>query len=207
MPELEYLNLEIPKYAENLQLPDPNLLTYYKNLENRCFWVDGDVDESILEISKWIIQYNRDDKEIPVEQRLPISICIFTCGGLLDATLSLVNTIELSKTPVHCYNMGIALSAGLLILLAGHKRYCLDGSKAMLHSGSGGVGGTYEQVESATKDYKEVIEYMRKYILRRTKITPQMFGRKKDKDWYLYKDEQVELGIVDAVITSIDEIL
>ena len=77
----------------------------------------------------------------------------------------------------------------------------------MIHSGSGGAAGTYEQVESATKDYKEVIEYTRKYILRKTKITPQAFGKKKDKDWYLYQNDQLELGVVDAVIASIDELL
>ena len=207
MPEFELMNVDVPKYVETLQLPDPQLLTYYKNLENRTFYIDGEICDDIIEIGKQIIEINRQDREVPVEQRKPIKLMVFSVGGLLDATLSLVSICEISKTPVHTYNMGIAMSAGLLILLAGHKRYCLEGSRAMMHSGSGSVGGNYSEVESATKDYKEVIDYMRKYILRRTKITPQMFGKKKDKDWYLYQNDQIELGVVDAVITSIDELL
>lgn len=207
MPEMDIMSLEIPKYVETLQLPDPQLLTYYRNASNRTFYIDGEICDDIIEIGKQIIEINRQDKDIPVDQRQVIKIMVFSIGGLLDATLSLVNICELSKTPVHTFNLGIAMSAGLLILLAGHKRYCLEGSRAMLHSGSGSVGGNYSEVESATKDYKEVIEYMRRYVLRKTKITPQMFGKKKDKDWYLYQNDQVELGIVDSVITSIDELM
>lgn len=207
MPDMDIMSLEIPKYVETLQLPDPQLLTYYKDLDRRCFWIDGEIGEDILDISKKIIEFNRVDRDNPVDQIVPVRICVFSIGGLLDATLSLVNICEISRVPIYTYNMGIAMSAGLLVLLAGHKRFCLEGSRAMIHSGSGGVGGTYEQVESATKDYKEVIEYMRKYILRKTKITPQMFGKKKDRDWYLYQNDQIELGIVDSVIESIDNLI
>jgi ATP-dependent Clp protease protease subunit len=207
MPEMDIMSLEIPKYVETLQLPDPQLLTYYKDLDRRCFWIDGEIGEDILDIGKKIIEFNRVDRDKPVDQIQPARIFLFTPGGLLDATLSLVNIIEISRVPVYCYNMGIAMSAGLLILLAGHKGYCLEGSRIMLHSGAGGAVGTYEQVESATKDYREVVEYMRKYILRKTKITPQMFGKKKDRDWYLYQNDQIELGIVDSVIESIDDLI
>lgn len=207
MPDMDIMSLEIPKYVETLQLPDPQLLTYYKDLDRRCFWIDGEIGEDILDISKKIIEFNRVDRDKPIDQIVPVRICVFSIGGLLDATLSLVNICEISRVPIYTYNMGIAMSAGLLVLLAGHKRFCLEGSRAMIHSGSGGVGGTYEQVESATKDYKEVIEYMRKYILRKTKITPQMFGKKKDRDWYLYQNDQIELGIVDSVIESIDDLI
>lgn len=207
MPDMDIMSLEIPKYVETLQLPDPQLLTYYKDLDRRCFWIDGEIGEDILDIGKKIIEFNRVDRDKPVDQIVPVRICVFSIGGLLDATLSLVNICEISRVPIYTYNMGIAMSAGLLVLLAGHKRFCLEGSRAMIHSGSGGVGGTYEQVESATKDYKEVIEYMRKYILRKTKITPQMFGKKKDRDWYLYQNDQIELGVVDSVITSIDDLI
>lgn len=207
MPDMEIMGIEIPKYLDNLQLPDPNLLTYYKNLENRTFWIDTEIGDDLLEISKKIIEFNRADKDIPIAQRKPIKIAIHTPGGLLDATMSLVGICELSKTPIYTYNVGIAFSAGLLILLAGHKRYCLPGSRIMIHSGSGGAAGTFEQVESATNDYKKLIAQMREYIIRRTNITPQVLGKRKANDWYLYTEDQIKYGIVDEILTDLDVLL
>lgn len=206
MSEITLFSADVPKYIENLQLPDPNLLMYYKNMNKRMFWVDGEITEDILEIEKKIIEFNQEDKDKPIDQIVPVRIFIFSNGGLLEATLSLVNVCELSRVPIYTYNMGVAMSAGLLLLLSGHKRFCLSGSRAMIHSGSGGVGGTFEQVEAASNDYKKLIEYTKDYILRRTKISPQTYAKKKGKDWYLYCDDQIQYGIVDAVITSIDEI-
>ena len=30
----------LPHSIENLSLPDPELLTFYKDLEHRCFWTE-----------------------------------------------------------------------------------------------------------------------------------------------------------------------
>ena len=35
---MEEINVSIPKSIENMQLPNPELLTYYRNLENRVLW-------------------------------------------------------------------------------------------------------------------------------------------------------------------------
>ena len=41
---MDSIMLEIPKDVSNLQLPDPELLTYYKNLEDRVLWVDSEIN-------------------------------------------------------------------------------------------------------------------------------------------------------------------
>ena len=38
----EMFTLEIPKDVENLQLPNPTLLDYYKDTEQRTFWLEGE---------------------------------------------------------------------------------------------------------------------------------------------------------------------
>ena len=42
----------IPNAVENLQLPDPSLLNYYHNLQQRTLWIDTEVDEGCLDIVK-----------------------------------------------------------------------------------------------------------------------------------------------------------
>ena len=103
--------------------------------------------------------------------------------------------------------MGVAMSAGLLILLAGHKRFCLKNSTALAHSGAGGACGTFEQTEAQMKDYKRFIDTMRNYIIERTSIDTKTFNKYKSKEWYLYAEEQLKYHIVDKLIDDIDEIL
>ena len=103
--------------------------------------------------------------------------------------------------------MGVAMSAGLLILLAGHKRFCLKKSTALAHSGSGGAQGTYEQTEAQMKDYKRFVDTMRNYIVDRTHIDTKTLNKYKTKEWYLYSEDQLNYGIVDKIVDDIDEIL
>lgn len=197
----------IPNNLENLQLPSPELLTYYRNLEDRVIWIDYGVDETILEVSKLIMYFNKLDKDIPVGERKPIKLLLYSYGGDGQACFSLLDIIALSQTPIYTYNMGVAMSAGLLILLAGHKRYCLKNSTALAHSGSGGASGTFEQTEAQMKDYKRFVETMRNYIIERTSIDTRTLNKYKNKEWYLYAKEQIEYSICDKVIDNIDEII
>jgi ATP-dependent Clp protease protease subunit len=197
----------VPNNVENLQLPSPELLTYYRNLEDRVIWIDYGVDESILEVSKQIMYFNKEDKDVPVEQRKPIKLLIYSYGGDGQACFSLLDVIALSKTPIYTVNMGVAMSAGLLILLAGHKRFCLKNSTALAHSGSGGASGTFEQTEAQMKDYKRFVDTMRNYIIERTDIDTKTLNKYKSKEWYLYAEEQTKYRVVDKVIDNIDEIL
>ena len=203
----ELLKIAIPENLENLQLPSPELLTYYRNLDDRVIWIDYGVDETILEVSKLIMYFNKLDKDVPVEERKPIKLLLYSYGGDGQACFSLLDIIALSQTPIYTYNMGVAMSAGLLILLAGHKRYCLKNSTALAHSGSGGTCGSYEQTEAQMKDYKRFVETMRNYIIERTNIDTKTFNKYKSKEWYLYSEDQIKYGIVDKIVEDITEIL
>lgn len=203
----ELLQLAMPKDLANLQLPSPELLTYYRNLEDRTIWIDYDVCESILEVSKLIMYFNKLDRDIPIEERKPIKLLVYSYGGDGNACFSLLDIIALSKTPVWTINMGVAMSAGLLILLAGHKRFCLKNSTALAHSGSGGMSGTFEQTEAQMKDYKRFVDTMRDYILERTDIDIKTFNKNKNKEWFLYSEDQVKYKIVDKIVDDITDII
>lgn len=203
----DFMPIIIPQNLENVQLPSPELLMYYRNLDQRVIWIDYGVDETILEVSKLIMRFNKEDKDIPTEERKPIKLLIYSRGGDGDACFSLLNVIALSKTPVYTVNMGVAMSAGLLILLAGHKRFCLKNSTALAHSGSGGAAGTYEQTEAQMKDYQRFVQTMRNYIIERTDIDQKTLNKYKSREWYLYAEDQVKYRVVDKIVDDIDEII
>ena len=62
MDALNGILLGVPESTVNLQLPDPQLRDYYRDEENRIFWIDDQIDEGTLELSKAIIRYNKEDK-------------------------------------------------------------------------------------------------------------------------------------------------
>ena len=191
-------------------LPDPDLMRYWDNIKNRTLYLESDIDgEMITSFSKMIIAWNREDelKNIPVEERKPIKLMLYTYGGEIDATLHLADIIELSKTPVYTYNLGVAMSGGLYLLVCGHKRFALKSSQALFHLGSGGVTGTAEQVKSHTVQYDKMLNILCNLILNKTKISDALLKKKKKTEWFINGTEQVDYGVVDEIIFDIKELL
>ena len=207
MSECFEIALPVLPDTANLQLADPSLVNFYSDLQNRTYWLNDEINNYTFDLVQYIIKWNREDKDIPVENRKPIKLLIYSYGGDGQACFSLINVIGLSKTPVYTINMGVAMSAGFLILLAGHKRFCLKDSTALAHSGSGGASGTFEQTEAQMKDYKRFVEVMRNYIVERTDIDTKTLNKYKSKEWYLYSQDQIKYKIVDKIIDDIEEIM
>ncbi len=205
---IDLLGMDLDQKMITAQLPDPDLLTFYNNLTRREIWLDSEVNVSTLQISKLIYHFNKKDEEdgIPVEERKPIKIFIYCYGGEVSACFNLVDTIELSKTPVYTYNMGVSMSAAFIILIAGHKRFALPRSTALIHSGSGTTHGTYEQTAAQMKDYEHSVSTMRQYVLEKTKIDSKTFNKKKNDEWYMYIEDQLKLGVVDYEIKSLTDL-
>lgn len=201
------LVVSVPKYIANLQLPDPAILNYYKDIEDRTLWITGDIDDDLVELGKSIIRWNSEDKGKSVDERKPIKIMIYSNGGSLTACLNLVDIIMCSKTPVYGFNMGAAFSAAFIILIACHRRFCLPNSTALYHEGGAGMSGTADQVVNFTDNYKSKLKDLKEFIVSRTQITKQLLKRKEKIDWYIESDEQVQLGICESKITEIEQLM
>lgn len=201
--------LEIPTELENLKLPNPMLLDTYTDRKNRLIFIDYDIDDTLLrEVGRQIIEYNREDKGKSADERTPIVILINSGGGCLDSTYATIAIMETSKTPIITVNMNCAYSAAGLILMAGHKRYCMPRSQVLIHSGSAqGISGNYEDIQESTKSYKKMVEEMREFIISKTKIDKALMKKNQSRDWYLPTSEQIDLGVVDEIITDLDSIL
>lgn len=200
----------IDRARGDTHLPKPEMYMYYKGLKNRTIWLDDTLSELLsIPITQMILEWNREDEEnnIPVDSRKPIKVFIYTLGGDIDEIFQLADIIDLSKTPVYTYNMGMALSAGLDVLISWHKRFALKNSKSLYHSGSAGIQGTAEQIQSQTAQYAKQLDILNERVLKRTKISKELLKKKKKSEWFIIGNEQVELGIVDELITDVSELL
>jgi ATP-dependent Clp protease protease subunit len=119
----------------------------------------------------------------------------------------MIDIIEASRIPIVTVAMGVAMSAGFMLFLSGHKRYAFKHSNLMVHEGSAAFSGTAEQIEQAQKNYKKQIDGMKEYILSRTNIPEKVFNKNKTKDWYLTADELIKYSVADKLVSSFDDIL
>ena len=204
-----YIDIAIPRNVENLQLPDPSLLQFYKNYEDRIIWIDDEITTMTLEYAKLIMQWNFEDKKnnIPPESRNPIKVIFFSPGGDLEVNNCLVDTISLSTTPVIGVNVGMAASSGCFIYLACHKRYTFPTAEFLLHKGQGAFSGNYDEVVAALLNYQRQIEELGNFVLARTNIPKEEFDANFGNDWYLSAKEAISYGVADKIIDSLDEII
>ena len=92
--------IQLPEEIINLMngggLPSPEMMNFYVDEKDRIFFIDFEIDQSLIEIERKILQYNRIDKNTPVEQRKPIKLFIYSYGGELDAMFSFIDVVALS---------------------------------------------------------------------------------------------------------------
>lgn len=190
-------------------VPSPETYTYWKDRQNRTFYIDYEIDEdySLLELSKIIIQMNIEEKDIRKEDLKPIRLFIHSYGGDLEQANFFCDLVQSSRIPIITIAMGVAMSAGFLIFLSGHKKFVFRHTQLMVHSGSAAFQGTAEQIEEAQKNYKKQIDAMKAYILEKTKIDEKIFNKNKNKDWYLTSDEMLKYHVADNIITDLSTIL
>lgn len=188
-------------------LPEPELLDYYNRLSRRHIFWNTEIDESLVDMSMQIIQWNLEDKNKPQKDKIPIKIFINSNGGCLTSVMNFINLITLSKTPVYTIAMAKAYSSGGLLLMAGHKRFIFPDSTCLIHNGSTGAYGDTGKVMDNLEFTQKLEERVKKYILSKTKISIKQYEKNYRRDWWLFSDECIDIGVADVIITDLDEIL
>lgn len=151
-----------------------------------------------------ILLWNILDKNKPIKNREPIKIYIDSWGGSVIDAFSIIDAIKASKTPVYTIITGAAYSCGLLIALAGHKRFAYELSSFLLHEGS--IGSEIQDAHKFKKYaefYNTQLEQMKKFIIEHSNITPEEYDKiSKDDNWYTAQ-EALEKGFIDKIIGEI----
>ena len=203
---MDNIVVSIPERA-NATIHDPSLLWYYEDLEDRVYQLVGEVDEGLLDFSRHVIRWNREDKGKPVEERKPIKLFFFSPGGSLDINYSVIDIIRLSKTPIIGVNMGVCCSAAAYIYLACHKRYMLPHSYFVFHQGSSQMSGTYGEVVAIMADYQNQVAELSSFMEERTTYSSEEITNNIVTEWYVREEEALEKGVCHEVIEDIEVLL
>lgn len=200
-----YIEYDTEKLIDKT-LPEPDLLDYYNRLARREIMLNCEIDDSCVDYAKQIIEWNIRDKDIPVIERKPIKIFINSCGGLVSAAWTLIDTMIASETPIITVGLGCIYSAASMIFIAGHKRLCLPHATYMIHDGyiqnSDSVAKMIDDIEFQ----KTGEEKVKQYYISRTNITESLYDEKYRVNWYMQSEDMLKYGIADTIISSLSEV-
>ena len=164
------------------------------------------VDEkSIMPLIEAIHRINDDDAEKEKEyngwEREPIKLYIYTYGGVCYAGFALIDAIRASKTPVHTIVLGTAMSMGIFIFNAGHKRLIGEHATLMyhdvsLHLESEMTEGIKIELAEGLRLQKMGIQFLTEYSLVEESVINDYINRK--ASWFIPAEEAIRLKIADA---------
>lgn len=164
------------------------------------------VDEkSVMPLIEAIHKINDDDAEKEKEyngwEREPIKLYIYTYGGACYAGFALIDAIRASKTPVHTIVLGTAMSMGIFIFNAGHKRFIGEHATLMyhdvsLHLESEMTEGVKIELAEGLRLQKMGIQFLTEYSLVEESVINDYINRK--ADWFIPAEEAIRLKIADA---------
>src|SRR5919197_3542598 len=132
-----------------------------------------------------------------------IRLYVNSPGGSAYAGFAIYGAMKFVKPDVQTYAVGMAMSAGALILAGGEagKRYVLPNSKVMIHQGSGGFRGSPSDIQIAAKEILEMTERMGQIIARHSGQPLEKVMKDIDRDHFMTPDEAVAYGLADTVLS------
>ncbi|GAB4427706.1 MAG: ATP-dependent Clp endopeptidase proteolytic subunit ClpP [Bacteroidia bacterium] len=167
---------------------------------------DGINAKSVADAIRFIQEANADDKAKEKEfrkfKRRPIKLILNTPGGSVYDGFALIAAIDQSRTPVHIDVPGRAMSMGLPILCAGHRRTMSRFATLLYHQAKTWTMGTTEDLKDDAKELERIETLVEKYLFDRTALTPKDLKpyKTQQKDWHITPEEALRFKIVDEVI-------
>jgi len=175
---------------------------YSRLLKERIIFVGSVIDDHIanLVIAQMLYLESEDpDKDIYMYVNSP--------GGSLNAALAIYDTMQYVKPDVSTLCMGLAASAGALLLVAGEKgkRLALPNSRILIHQPSGGFEGTAEDINIRAREILKMRDLLDEIFARHTSQPIDKIRVDRDRDYWMSAQDAVNYGVVDRVIVSRSE--
>lgn len=175
--------------------------TYREFLNDRVIILTGEVGDNVIDdCILYILKWNKEDIDIPVDKRKKIRFYISSVGGSIFSANMLIDVILQSETPIVGIGLDIVASAAYLIYLACHDRIAFSNTAFLQHEGDLEYGNSRSKFKQTT-DFFDAMEVKGKeFILSRTKMTEEFYDSVYEKELWMYSDRAKELGVVDKII-------
>lgn len=136
-----------------------------------------------------------------------IAMYINSPGGQVTSALAIYDTMQYIRSPVSTVCMGMAASAGSLILAAGAagQRVALPNARIMVHQPSGGFRGQASDIVRHAEDIVQTKKRLNEIYVHHTGRTYEEVESTLDRDHFMSAEEAKAWGIIDHVYEKREE--
>ena len=194
-----YNNLLVPMVVEQTNRGERAYDIYSRLLKERIIFVVGPVNDSMASLV--CAQLLFLESENPKKE---ISLYINSPGGVVTSGLAMYDTMQYIRPEIATVCVGLAASAGSLLLTAGRKgkRYSLPNSNIMIHQPSGGFQGQASDIEIHAKEILKTRDRLNKIYVKHTGQDLSKIENAMDRDRFMTPEEAKEFGLIDEVVTE-----
>jgi ATP-dependent Clp protease protease subunit len=191
------MSILIPTVIEKTNFGERAYDIYSRLLKERIVFLAGPIDDQVANIvvAQLLFLQSEDSKK-------DISLYINSPGGSVTAALAILDTMNHIKPDVSTTVVGIAASAGALLLSAGSKgkRFALPNAEVMIHQPSGGAEGRASDIEISAKQILKTRELLNKILSANTGQPLERIERDVERDYFMDAPEAKKYGIIDKVL-------
>lgn len=191
-------NYLVPTVIEKTGFGERAYDIYSRLLKDRIIFLGAPIDDGVANtiIAQFLFLESQDPQE-------DIRMYINSPGGSVTAALAIYDTMQYVRPAVSTICVGLAASAGAILLAAGAKgkRMALPNSEVMIHQVLGGAQGQATEVEIHARHILRIRERLNKILAKHTKQKLARIEKDTDRDNFMTAEEAKTYGIVDKVIS------
>ena len=170
---------------------------YSRLLKDRIVFLGGAIDAAVANLITAQLLYL--EAEDPGRD---IHLYINSPGGDTSAGLAIYDTMQYVKPDVRTLCVGLAASAGALLLAAGApgKRLSLPNARIMIHQPWGKIGqGQAVDLGIQAREFLRTKRLMEEILARHTGQSTTRIHEDTDRDYFMSPEEAQTYGMIDAV--------
>jgi ATP-dependent Clp protease protease subunit len=193
----------VPMVVEQSSRGERSFDIYSRLLRERIIFVNGEIEDTMASLV--CAQLLFLESENPAKE---ISLYINSPGGQVTSAMAMYDTMQFIKAPVGTLCMGMAMSAGSFLLMAGApgSRICLPNASIMLHQPSGGFQGKVTDIMIHAQESERLKRRMHMLYSKHCGRSYEEVEVALDRDNFMTPAEAKIWGLVDHVYADRGEV-
>ena len=188
----------IPYVIEHTGRGERTYDVYSRLLKERIIFLGSPIDSEVANVvTAQLLLLDSQSRE------QPINLFINCPGGEVYAGLAIYDVMQYISAPVHTNCVGIAMSMGSAILMAGEKghRVALPHSRIMIHAGSAGFPrASLPDLEVQAREFNDIRNMMEEIYHRHTGHSREKLRADMERDRFMSPQQALEYGLIDRIV-------
>lgn len=192
----------VPVVVEQSSRGERSFDIYSRLLRERIIFLGTPIDDNVA--NSIVAQMLLLDSENPEKD---IMLYINSPGGSVTAGFAIYDTMQHIRSDVATICLGQAASMGAFLLSSGTKgkRMSLPHSRVLIHQPLGGAQGQATDIEIQAAEINRMKKVLNQILADNTGQSIKKIEKDTDRDYIMSAEESVEYGMVDKVVTKVDE--